>query len=74
MFICNHMLMVGVTSAFCAPQLERTVKMFLSPYAKWTNGSQIDRETVRLETALTGNEAKAADKINAPASNTFILE
>ncbi|KIG08598.1 Protein of unknown function DUF3596 [Burkholderia sp. MR1] len=49
----TSMLMAGMTPAFCARQLGRTVEMFLRTYAKWIDGSQNDLEMARLENALT---------------------
>lgn len=47
------MLMAGMTPAFCARQLGHSVKIFLSTYAKWLDGSQNDLEMARLEASLS---------------------
>ena len=49
------MLMAGMTLAFCAKQLEHSVKMFLRAYAKWIDGGQNALEMNRLEAALTAD-------------------
>ncbi|WP_408147974.1 hypothetical protein [Caballeronia glebae] len=51
------MLMAGMTSAFCARQLDHTAEMFLRTYAKWIDGSQDDLKTARLDNARTLAEA-----------------
>ena len=54
------MLMAGMKPAFCAGQLGHSIKMFLTTYAKWIDGSQNDREMALLESGLSQDSPRSA--------------